>query len=275
VISIIKIILVALLLKICSPVWSSELIIDSDIVAKKSKGAMDRMLSTIANDYHTYYEYSKFNEFLFALAVSGTLANSDLDQEIFQDLLHDDLNSHSSNKVFNQFNNAGGYSQLRYAVPFYFASMLAGNALSESSTDNVLELWGSNALRTVILGAPQQLFFSYATGGQRPSEGDSNWDLFNGDNGVSGHAFYGAVPFLTAAQLTSNNYIKTSWIIASMLPGLSRVNNNKHYMSQVFLGWSLALVSSNAVFQVDYGLDIKITPLVSEDGMLVGIQYRF
>jgi hypothetical protein len=85
------------------------------------------------------------------------------------------------------------------------------------------------------------------TGGSRPSEGESYWRPFNGDNGVSGHAFLGGVPFLTAARMTDDPYIKGALYFFSALPALSRINDDKHYASQAFLGWYLAWLSVRAV----------------------------
>jgi len=61
------------------------------------------------------------------------------------------------------------------------------------------------------------------TGASRPSEGDSKWRPLKDSNGLSGHAFIGAVPFITAAKMNDNPYIKTILYGFSVLPGLTRI----------------------------------------------------
>lgn len=70
---------------------------------------------------------------------------------------------------------------------------------------------------------------------------------------ASGHAFVSAIPFITAAKMTDNPWEKTFWYAGSTLGGLSRINDNAHYTSQVGLGWTLAFVAASAVDQTDTG----------------------
>jgi len=39
--------------------------------------------------------------------------------------------------------------------------------------------------------------------------------------------------------------------ILSILPGLSKINDNKHYFSQVALGWYLAFLSCDVIDKTD------------------------
>ncbi len=98
-------------------------------------------------------------------------------------------------------------------------------------------------LRSILVGGPPLLVLQWATGGARPTETDesSEWRPFHDNNGVSGHSFMGAIPFLSAAKMADNIWIKGSFYAASTLPGISRVNDDAHYFSQAFLGKSFAL----------------------------------
>jgi hypothetical protein len=93
---------------------------------------------------------------------------------------------------------------------------------------------------------------------------------------VSDHAFIGAVPFITAAKMNENPYIKGALYGLSVLPGLSRINDNKHYFSQVLLGWYLAFLSCNAVEKTNMRKNTKvaIVPL-SDKGLLITINRIF
>jgi hypothetical protein len=55
----------------------------------------------------------------------------------------------------------------------------------------------------VVVGAPPLYVMQQVTGSSRPGEGSagSHWHFLNDNNGVSGHAFIGAVPFLAASGI--------------------------------------------------------------------------
>lgn len=89
------------------------------------------------------------------------------------------------------------------------------------------------------------LFLQNAIGASRPKEDDSNWRPFNDNNGVSGHSFMGAVPFITAAKMADNTYLKYFFYLGSMLTGWSRINDNSHYFSQAALGWWMAYLAAD------------------------------
>jgi hypothetical protein len=90
-------------------------------------------------------------------------------------------------------------------------------------------------------------------GAHRPTKGNSQWHPFQDIHGMSGHAFIGAVPWMTAAGLTDNVFLRSAFVTASLLPGLSRINDDKHYFSQVVLGWSLAFLATESVRQTETG----------------------
>ena len=232
--------------------------------------------SQVINDYHYYYAASSFSRVLVTLGITAVFANTAIDEEIFQEHFRSEFNNSESSELFSSANDFGDYTQLVYAAPLYLGAMWLGNAFGgEGSGDNVITIWGNRSLRTLLLGAPQQLVLSYATGAHRPDEGESNWHPFNDDNGVSGHAFFGAVPLLTAARLTTNNFAKYALYAASTLPGLARVKRNSHYMSQVVLGWSLAYFSSASVFADKSDKKTNIGVYSRDNNVLIGIEIGF
>jgi hypothetical protein len=85
-------------------------------------------------------------------------------------------------------------------------------------------------------------------GSGRPDSGvDSDWIPFKEGHGVSGHAFIGAIPFLSAAEMVENRVLKSLLYAGSTLAGLSRVNDDQHYTSQVLLGWWIAYLAETSV----------------------------
>jgi membrane-associated phospholipid phosphatase len=107
--------------------------------------------------------------------------------------------------------------------------------------------WGSRSSRALALGWPPVALFQLAIGSPRPNTGISKWQPFKNESGVSGHAFVGAVPFLAAGSMAENIWLKSVFIVASTATGVSRINDNKHYTSQVVLGWLAAYLSVRAV----------------------------
>ena len=106
---------------------------------------------------------------------------------------------------------------------------------------------GPKSFRATVVGGPALVFLAAATGGDRPTEGDSKWGAFKNFHGVSGHTYFSAIPFITAAKMSENPYQKAIFYGLSTFTGLSRINDDKHYFSQVALGWYLAYLSCAVV----------------------------
>ena len=113
--------------------------------------------------------------------------------------------------------------------------------------------WGRRSLRAILVGAPPVLFLQKAIGASRPKEDDSRWRPFNDNNGVSGHSFMGAVPFIAAAKMAENQYIRYSLYLGSMLCGWSRINDDCHYFSQAAMGWWIPYLSGSCGERAEKG----------------------
>ena len=103
----------------------------------------------------------------------------------------------------------------------------------------------------------------------------SKWRPFHDSHGVSGHAFMGAIPFLTAASMTDSYAAKTTLFLLSFGAGWSRIHDDQHYLSEVLMGWSLAWIGVDAVNRTKSGRnDFIITPAMLAGGS-PGIQLSF
>lgn len=122
------------------------------------------------------------------------------------------------------------------------------------------------------------LAMQYIIGASRPGEtsAGSHWKPFDDTNGVSGHAFMGAVPFISAAKMTDDPFWKAGLYFASALPGLSRINDDDHYTSQVILGWWMAYLAANAIDETQLvKKNLTIQPMLfSNNGVGIGIEYH-
>ena len=101
----------------------------------------------------------------------------------------------------------------------------------------------------MAVGLPVLWTLQRALGADRPSadEPTPHWRPFATDHAASGHAFIGAVPWLNAARAAGLHRWKPLLLAGSTLAGWSRLNDRKHYLSQVWLGWFIAWQATNAV----------------------------
>jgi membrane-associated phospholipid phosphatase len=141
-----------------------------------------------------------------------------------------------------------------------------------------LGYWSRQSIRAMLVGAPVVFSLQYIIGSSRPGEAPygSEWRPFADNNGVSGHAFVGAVPFLVAAQRADHWFWKATFFAGSGLAGYSRINDDAHYLSQVLLGWSIAYLSVEATrwtegSQVQY----RIVPLTIDGEVGIGVEMRY
>jgi hypothetical protein len=201
------------------------------------------------------------------IAVNAILANTSADQS-FANWYQGQVRSSFTNKLSS------------YAKPFGTLSIVAWGyagaiGLSyftyQSKFGGVLGRWTSNSLQSIIVGAPSLLILQRAIGSARPETENSKWDCFHGSHGASGHAFLGAIPFLTAAKMSNHWYTKTLFYTASTLPGLSRINDNDHYLSQVILGWWIADLSEDSVFHVERA-SVQLSPMYVNHGVGASLQ---
>lgn len=221
----------------------------ADFVPNHSDIRAKDYVQDIQNDFKNYFHKEKLIYLADSLIISGVLANTGLDSSI-RKLWRVNIKGPTSNRFFKGPEYIGGISWVSF--PMYFMSMAVGELGNEFKYHfgGPLYEWGYRNLRASILGGLQQVIFTHAIGSVRPCKNaNSNWRPFNHKTGVSGHAFYGALPFLTAAHMTNPQPLRYLLIAASALPGIARINSDAHYASQVIMGWSLAYLSSVAVYE--------------------------
>lgn len=226
-------------------------------------GSLMAGLEVIEKDYRAFYLDVHVMGFLGAgVAGAGVLANSSADREVHE-YFQDNLRS----GVTDAFSDAGRVpGDVLVAIPLLFGTYaLCG--------DGAVKSWAGDSLRAFFVGAPAGLFIQYATGASRPDEGGSGWKPFRGNNGLSGHAFVGAVPFITAAKMQDSAALKTLFYGLSVLPGLSRMNDGKHYLSQAALGWWLAYLSTGAVGNEGQGTSLKLSPFPEGFGITLSANF--
>lgn len=209
-----------------------------------------------------------------AFAMGAVMAHTDIDHDL-RNWVQRDVRSEGTDNAAAFFKVGG---EGKYLLPATAAAMLTGQILPESSVAGSLGEWGNRTFRAGVAGTPALLFSQYATGGSRPGEtsAESDWKPFRDNNGVSGHAFVGALPWMTAAQMTENRFLKGVLYGGSTLTGLSRINDDAHYSSQVLIGWSLAYLSTKAVDDThDEQRMFEITPVPMAEGVGLGVTVEY
>lgn len=236
---------------------------------------VDNFMSDVKRDFAIYFcadNLLQFGNFFIAAAI---LANTGLDRTI-TDIWRDEIESNRSHNFFKPFKAIGGLSY--WYFPLYLSAMTLGYWRSEDMFGNIVYQWGYRNLRAFLLGGIQEIILAPTLGGGRPSKNEpSKWQPFKYKTGVSGHAFFGALPFITAAMMADPPIIKGLLYIASTLPGLSRIDSEAHYASQVLLGWALAYFSARAVYESDQARlpTFQLNFVPKPDGGLIEARARF
>ena len=234
---------------------------------------LDSLPMRVTRDYRHFY--SPWNLTLLALETgkSAILANTRIDQE-FHNWYQKRVRTSGTDEVSRFIEPIGnGY----YVVPAVLAAWALGPFIDGGVEGGVTE-WGERSSRTMLVGGPALLAMQFATGGSRPGETshDSYWRPFEDTNGASGHAFMGAVPFLSLAHMTDNAWHRAGWYAASTLVAWSRVNDGSHYISQAGLGWALAFLAARSVDQSSvFERRLQFFPFPVNNGIGLAAQWEY
>ncbi|MGD9128622.1 MAG: phosphatase PAP2 family protein [Planctomycetia bacterium] len=221
--------------------------------------------SDVCGDYRNYYTWRNATGYFYSIAGASLLANTSLDDD-FRDWYQRDARTEESDN-FAAFWKTFGEGE--YVVPFFLCTAAAGKALERFPIADVVGEHGYRTSRAYLVGFPPMLFSQHLLGGSRPTEvpHESMWRPFEDNNAVSGHAFMGAVPFITAAQMTDSRLLKFGFYTLSTFPAWSRVNDDAHFASQVCLGWYMAYMACSSVNKTsDPNRNFEVMPMVHPGG---------
>ena len=206
---------------------------------------LGQMGRDIGSDYRHYYTWETARNLGFAVAGAAVLANTAMDEN-FQNWYQDDVRSSDTDR-HAVFWKTFGEGQI--FIPAFLGLGLIGNMFPDQPILGTAGDFGDRVSRGYIVGAPPMLMMQYTLGGSRPNETSvgSQWKPFDDSNAVSGHAFMGAVPFITAAKMTDRPLLKAGLYACSTFTAWSRVNDDDHYLSQMCLGWWMAYLACEAI----------------------------
>ena len=234
-----------------------------------------RVWHSIAEDYRNFYSCESLVCISAAFGAGALMANTGFD-DTMQAAWQQGVEPTSVGTFFSGCKDIG---EGRYVLPIFGVAAATGLVFEGNPFGDAVGEWGSRSLRMFVVGAPPLYVMQWVTGASRPSDGPgSEWHFFNDNNGVSGHAFVGAIPFLAAADMVESPLLKGTLYVCSTFVGFSRMTDNAHYPSQVFLGWYLAWASSRAVSMTEThfaGMEVRVVPLPTADMGGLAIEGRW
>ncbi len=223
------------------PVTSNRNVTYADVLGQQCSG--------ICSDYAEFYSPRGLTWLAAGLGAGALMANTGFDEHTLRDTYSENIIFAPSDEVYEKLHQPKFLGEGLYTIPVFAAAALAEPLIDDLPGGPAVAQWGQRSFRALAVGAPPLLALQVLTGGSRPGETmhGSHWAPLNDNNGVSGHSFMGAVPFMSAAKMTDRLWLKGGLYAASALPALSRVNDDDHYFSQAFLGWWLAYMAASAV----------------------------
>ena len=234
--------------------------------------AIPLSVEAVKTDFGNFYlDRANLTKLGIGIAGAAVLANTGMDPYI-RNKYQGDLRSTGTDEATKIFNiSATGITLV--LAPAYLGAYGAGLWFDIP----MMEEWAQKSFRATVVGTPALLLLAAATGGDRPTEGDSNWGAFQNFHGISGHAYFTAIPFITAAKMSENPYQKAIFYGLSTLTGISRVNDDKHYFSHVALGWYIAYLSCAVVEKGDDRQErrVRVQFAPVPKGIAVTVQKRY
>ncbi|MDR1484561.1 MAG: phosphatase PAP2 family protein [Planctomycetaceae bacterium] len=241
-----------------------------------------RKFPLVSSDFRNFNSCDSLGNLFVAFGGAAILANTSLDVDFrnwfYRNVSRPNINNNTMND-FNAFTKEFG----EMPVILIFALSTAGYKLfpyifpKYEKKQSILGEYATMVSRGYLVGTPANLLGQLFVGAGRPSRGTSFW--FKGKfNGVSGHAFVGAVPFITAAQMTDNFWLKFILYTCSTFTATSRIYEDSHYLSQALLGWYIAYLSVRAISKTEgrkYTRGLTIFPIVEKENAGVGIIIKF
>jgi len=209
----------------------------------------------VCQDYCNYWTFRNIGCMALSIAVAAPIANTGADLSI-RNWYQNHVREPWEDRYAYDVKYLGEYT---YMLPAYFAVALGGKALQSldsltcddgswvGEVGGVTNEWGQRCIRAMAVGTPMVGLLQVGLGSTRPGLGSSYWNPFNASHGVSGHAYVGSIPFLTAASMTDNYFLKVPLFLGSFLTGWSRIHTDDHYFSQVALGWWMGYLAVRTV----------------------------
>jgi hypothetical protein len=226
------------------------------------------------SDHCKYYSWPTLRDLTLCTGVAAVAANTRIDND-FREWNQYHHGTHDwTDDIASVTTNFGDG---RIVIPAFAGMAVIGEFFEDRPVLGTLGTFGARTTRGYLVGAPPLLLMQELLGAGRPSdtENHSHWEPFKHANGVSGHTFMGAVPFITAAKMSDEIWLKCCFYAGSTLTGWARINDDRHYLSQVWMGWWMAYFAARAVDGTEQdNKHVTVTPLMTPEMTGVGVLYQ-
>lgn len=204
------------------------------------KGEAHHLIKGTGGHWRRNYGRRSFLRLLGATAVAGTLAYSGIDSAV-DGFLTNNVRSKGTDRLAAILKFFG--------ERFWFAGWLLVAGIDAWWRTGRFSRWGRSNFEAMVVGLPTLWTVQRGLGANRPSsdDGDPRWRPLAAANSASGHTFMAAVPWLNLVRSGGLGRMRWAGYVGSWLTGWSRLNDRKHYLSQVILGWTIAWNAVNAV----------------------------
>jgi len=207
---------------------------------RRRRGEMQPLLWKTGSHWRRNYGRRAFLRLGATVAGAGLLAYSGADEAL--DGLHADQVRSPATDRFAHLVNPWGER-------WWFLNWFLVAAVDAWFRTGPFSRWGRANFEALVVGLPTLWTVQRGLGSNRPSDPDPDprWRPLADDNAASGHAFISAVPWLNLARRIRPRGLRWPARLGSFLTGWSRINDRKHYPSQVALGWVIAWNAVEAV----------------------------
>lgn len=233
------------------------------------------LIESIIEDHRNYYSPHNLGLLGSAFGIGAVVANTSLDHNIIRHI-GVSIDGATSDDWKESLHSPKNFGNGVYTLPVFALAWGLGSLNNDRPLGAFAGEWGERSLRAFLVGAPPTVLMQRVTGAGRPGESESHWHFWNDNNGVSGHAFMGSLPFLTAAQTVDDRFMKCLLYAGSVAVPVSRVTDGDHYPSQAFLGWCMAWSASLAVDATqDHDTHWRTVPLIGPGYSGLALEHRW
>ena len=206
-----------------------------------------------------------------------------LDEEI-RDFWQGDIHSDTSDDIFDFFNFFG---EVKYMGAISLGTYALAEAVDQAGIANAKreKAFGLLALESIALAQGITFSMKWITGRERPNNSDDRYDFNGPGNGTnlafpSGHATVAFAFATTISEVYGETDPWVPWVAYPIAVGsaLSRIDRNKHWASDVFLGGLVGYFVAKTVVKYNPFLekrDLTLRPLDSVDGPGMSIVRKF
>jgi hypothetical protein len=236
-----------------------------------------RLSGDIYRDHKHFYSADTMSLLGLAVGLHAVLANTPLDEE-FRDAVQRNAQHHPDALAIGQYVGETWIVLPGIAAIWGLDEVLERSCSWRHPCGRCVGDWARQSGRAFIVGAPITGVLQVVIGASRPGESSagSRWKPFDDNNGASGHAFVGAVPFLIAAKQVDNPLLKSTLLLGSGFTALSRIYEDKHYLSQAFLGYWIAYLAVEATHKTESSaFQYRLVPLGLNGQFGLGLELRY